>query len=139
MEKIRIVFMVLVMAFTIFSSGEGQLVENFYVSSCPNVELVVAQAVTNKFTQTITTGQATLRLFLHDCFVEVYILNFHSSYIYIVLEFLIYLYIFSSLFFIKKRLYMLLPICMCGSISWFLIVVELFPSSMINDHIIEIN
>lgn len=70
MEKIRIVFMALVMAFTIITSGEGQLVENFYVSSCPNVELLVAQAVTNKFTQTITTGQATLRLFLHDCFVE---------------------------------------------------------------------
>lgn len=82
MEKImRIVFMVLAMVFMIFSSGEGQLVENFYVSSCPNVELLVSQAVTNKFTQTITTGQATLRLFLHDCFVEVYNLSFYNSYI----------------------------------------------------------
>ncbi|CAI8612074.1 unnamed protein product [Vicia faba] len=71
MEKImRILFMVLALVFMMFSSGEGQLVENFYISSCSNVELLVSQAVTNKFTQTITTGQATLRLFLHDCFVE---------------------------------------------------------------------
>ncbi|CAJ2669539.1 unnamed protein product [Trifolium pratense] len=69
MGAIRIIFMALVIALEILSS-EGQLVENFYTSSCPNVELLVSQAVTNKFTQTITTGQATLRLFLHDCFVE---------------------------------------------------------------------
>ncbi|WJX75681.1 peroxidase [Trifolium repens] len=69
MGTIRIIFMALVMVLKILSS-EGQLVENFYISSCPNVELLVSQAVTNKFTQTITTGQATLRLFLHDCFVE---------------------------------------------------------------------
>jgi peroxidase len=80
MGTIRIIFMALVMALKILSS-EGQLVENFYISSCPNVELLVSQAVTNKFTQTITTGQATLRLFLHDCFVEVFIhlINFHNT------------------------------------------------------------
>ncbi|KHN40966.1 Peroxidase 55 [Glycine soja] len=72
MEKImRTVLMALLMAFTmLISKGEGQLVENFYSSSCPNVESMVKQAVTNKFTETITTGQATLRLFFHDCFVE---------------------------------------------------------------------
>lgn len=68
----RTVLMALLMAFTmLISKGEGQLVENFYSSSCPNVESMVKQAVTNKFTETITTGQATLRLFFHDCFVEV--------------------------------------------------------------------
>ncbi|KAJ1401849.1 Secretory peroxidase [Sesbania bispinosa] len=70
MEIIKIVLMAVIMAFTLISSGEGQLVENFYGSTCPNVESIVSQAVTTKFTQTITTGQATLRLFLHDCFVE---------------------------------------------------------------------
>ncbi|KAK7311350.1 hypothetical protein RJT34_09431 [Clitoria ternatea] len=68
MKKIIIgVFMVFTI---IISKGEGQLSENFYASSCPNVESIVTQAVTNKFTQTITTGQATLRLFFHDCFVQ---------------------------------------------------------------------
>jgi len=65
--------MVFLLALTmLISKGEGQLSENFYNSSCPNVESIVSQAVTNKFTQTITTGQATLRLFFHDCFVEVF-------------------------------------------------------------------
>ncbi|KAK7377665.1 hypothetical protein VNO80_03094 [Phaseolus coccineus] len=67
--------MVLIMAFLLaftmlISKGEAQLSENFYSSSCQNVESIVSQAVTNKFTQTLTTGQATLRLFFHDCFVE---------------------------------------------------------------------
>ncbi|QCD95398.1 peroxidase 55 [Vigna unguiculata] len=67
----RIFLMVFLLALTmLISKGEGQLSENFYNSSCPNVESIVSQAVTNKFTQTITTGQATLRLFFHDCFVE---------------------------------------------------------------------
>lgn len=70
MEIIRIVLMAVIMAFTIISMGEGKLVENFYSLTCPNVESTVTQAVTTKFTQTITTGQATLRLFFHDCFVE---------------------------------------------------------------------
>ncbi|KAG6659731.1 hypothetical protein I3843_03G052500 [Carya illinoinensis] len=58
------------MAFMIMKSGEGQLVENFYSSSCPNVEAIVSQAVSTKFSQTFTTIPATLRLFFHDCFVE---------------------------------------------------------------------
>ncbi|KAL9277829.1 hypothetical protein ACSQ67_024954 [Phaseolus vulgaris] len=70
--SIRILLiMAFLLAFTmLISKGEAQLSENFYSSSCPNVESIVSQAVTNKFTQTLTTGQATLRLFFHDCFVE---------------------------------------------------------------------
>ncbi|KAL2965283.1 hypothetical protein AAZX31_16G052400 [Glycine max] len=71
MEKsMRMVLMALLAFTMLLSKGEGQLVENFYSLSCPNVESIVKEAVTNKFTQTITTGQATLRLFFHDCFVE---------------------------------------------------------------------
>ncbi|ESW33715.1 hypothetical protein PHAVU_001G092900 [Phaseolus vulgaris] len=70
--SIRILLiMAFLLAFTmLISKGEAQLSQNFYSSSCPNVESIVSQAVTNKFTQTLTTGQATLRLFFHDCFVE---------------------------------------------------------------------
>ncbi|KAL2320304.1 hypothetical protein Fmac_029273 [Flemingia macrophylla] len=70
MEIMRIVLLFMALLMVLISKGEGQLAENFYSSSCPNVESIVTQAVTNKFTQTITTGQATLRLFFHDCFVE---------------------------------------------------------------------
>lgn len=52
-------------------TGEGQLVENFYSFTCPSVEAVVQQVVTNKISQTFITIPATLRLFFHDCFVEV--------------------------------------------------------------------
>ncbi|KAB1200064.1 Peroxidase 55 [Morella rubra] len=55
---------------TIVGRGKGQLVENFYSSSCPNVESIVSQAVSTKFSQTFVTVPATLRLFFHDCFIE---------------------------------------------------------------------
>ncbi|KAF3435253.1 hypothetical protein FNV43_RR22340 [Rhamnella rubrinervis] len=50
--------------------GQAQLSENFYDSTCPNVEDIVSQAVSTKFSQTFVTIPATLRLFFHDCFVQ---------------------------------------------------------------------
>lgn len=75
----------LVMVFMIMGRGEGQLVENFYSSTCPNVESTVQQAVATKLSQTFTTIPATLRLFFHDCFVTVccHISPFTVGYIYI--------------------------------------------------------
>ncbi|KAJ6290121.1 hypothetical protein OIU78_025941 [Salix suchowensis] len=67
MERGYIVLLVVLIIAT--GRGEGQLVENFYSSSCPNVEGIVRQAVSTKFSQTFTTIPATLRLFFHDCFV----------------------------------------------------------------------
>ncbi|XP_059294323.1 peroxidase 55 [Lycium ferocissimum] len=62
---------VLTMAIIVILSGaQGQLVENFYGITCPNVEFIVQQAVSTKFSQTFVTIPATLRLFFHDCFVE---------------------------------------------------------------------
>lgn len=60
----------LVLVFLVMGRGEGQLAENFYKSSCPNVESIVEQAVSTKISQTFTTIPGTLRLFLHDCFVD---------------------------------------------------------------------
>ncbi|XP_057720782.1 peroxidase 55-like [Arachis stenosperma] len=68
MKKIWVVLVAMFMISV--SKGEGKLVEYFYGQTCPNVESIVTQAVTTKFHQTITTGQATLRLFFHDCFVQ---------------------------------------------------------------------
>ncbi|XP_010492211.1 PREDICTED: peroxidase 55-like [Camelina sativa] len=56
--------------FTMATESEAQLSENYYSSTCPNVERIVQQAVTTKFQQTPTTAPATLRMFFHDCFVE---------------------------------------------------------------------
>ncbi|KAM1014907.1 hypothetical protein ACFX1Q_044675 [Malus domestica] len=66
----RGLLLVLVMMFSQGKESEGQLVENFYSARCPNVESIVNQAVSRKRDQTIITLAATLRLFLHDCFVE---------------------------------------------------------------------
>ncbi|XP_028771396.1 peroxidase 55-like [Neltuma alba] len=61
---------VLLMVFAMMCGGEAQLRENFYSSTCPNLEAIVNQAVTNKLAQTFTTIPGTLRLFFHDCMVE---------------------------------------------------------------------
>lgn len=63
----------------IMQRGDGQLVENFYSSTCPNVESIVNTVVSTKFSQTFVTIPATLRLFFHDCFVEVTHYNKHLS------------------------------------------------------------
>lgn len=55
----------------LIDQGQAQLKENFYSSTCPNVESIVNQAVSKKLRQTFTTIPATLRLFFHDCLVEV--------------------------------------------------------------------
>lgn len=63
--------MLILAIIVILGGAEGQLVENFYSFTCPNVEFIVQQAVSMKFSQTFVTIPATLRLFFHDCFVEV--------------------------------------------------------------------
>jgi peroxidase len=52
------------------SKGSAQLSQNFYAATCPNVESIVRNVVSQKFAQTFVTIPATLRLFFHDCFVE---------------------------------------------------------------------
>jgi peroxidase len=59
----------------------AQLSRHHYKNSCPNVENIVREAVKKKFHQTFTTVPATLRLFFHDCFVQVTInsIQLHAS------------------------------------------------------------
>ncbi|KAI3983478.1 hypothetical protein MKX01_038898 [Papaver californicum] len=46
----------LLMVSIILCRGEGQLSENYYAQTCPNLESVIRQAVLSKFFQTFTTG-----------------------------------------------------------------------------------
>ena len=69
--EVRRGLILLLMVFMILQRGEGQLFENFYGDTCPNLESIVKQEVSTKFSQTFVTIPATLRLFFHDCFVEV--------------------------------------------------------------------
>lgn len=51
--------------------ASAQLKTNYYANICPNVESIVRNVVNQKFKQTFVTVPAVLRLFFHDCFVEV--------------------------------------------------------------------
>lgn len=53
------------------SLASAQLRQNYYANICPNVETTVRNVVNTKFQQTFVTVPATLRLFFHDCFVQV--------------------------------------------------------------------
>lgn len=62
----------LVVALSVIAQlGSAQLRQNYYANICPNVESIVRGVVTTKFRHTFVTAPATLRLFFHDCFVEV--------------------------------------------------------------------
>jgi peroxidase len=52
-------------------SGEAKLSPGYYRSTCPRVESIVRSAVARKVRETFVTVPATLRLFFHDCFVQV--------------------------------------------------------------------
>lgn len=69
----RLCSILVIIVIMVIEGGEAQLSENFYTTSCPRVETIVRQAVAKKYSQTFITAQATLRLFFHDCFVEVII------------------------------------------------------------------
>ncbi|XP_065878848.1 peroxidase 55 [Euphorbia lathyris] len=69
MEKWRGLMLMIILILISTEKGEAELIDNFYISSCPNVEAIVKQVVSTKFSQTFTTIPATLRLFFHDCFV----------------------------------------------------------------------
>jgi hypothetical protein len=55
----------------IASSYAAKLRVDYYRKTCPNVESIVHNAVEMKLQQTFVTAPSTLRLFFHDCFVQV--------------------------------------------------------------------
>lgn len=49
----------------------AQLTPGFYSASCPSVHSVVRQVMSQAVMNDTRTGAAVLRLFYHDCFVNV--------------------------------------------------------------------
>jgi peroxidase len=49
----------------------AQLKQDYYAAVCPDVEKIVRDAVAKKVQATPIAIGATIRLFFHDCFVEV--------------------------------------------------------------------
>ena len=70
---IRILAAALLLALAVAATrcAAQQLQQNYYATICPNVETIVRDAVTLKVQQTPVAVGATVRLFFHDCFVQV--------------------------------------------------------------------
>ncbi|CAK9143903.1 unnamed protein product [Ilex paraguariensis] len=50
--------------------ANAQLSPNFYASSCPNLQLIVRNAMREAINRELRLGASILRLFFHDCFVN---------------------------------------------------------------------
>lgn len=48
-----------------------QLSDDFYAKSCPQLDQLVGSVTAQQFREAPVSGPATIRLFFHDCFVEV--------------------------------------------------------------------
>ncbi|KAK6134326.1 hypothetical protein DH2020_031949 [Rehmannia glutinosa] len=72
MASLRYSFVTLsiVTLLVISSCGNAQLSPTFYASTCPNVQLIVRNAVREAINQELRIGASILRLFFHDCFVN---------------------------------------------------------------------
>jgi len=78
--------------FTLFliGSSSAQLSENFYAKKCPKVLSAVKSVVQSAVAKEPRMGGSLLRLFFHDCFVNVNFSNLksllfiHHSYIYFI-------------------------------------------------------
>ncbi|GLJ28584.1 hypothetical protein SUGI_0563130 [Cryptomeria japonica] len=70
-RKLSLILLVLLGVCICKGSAQSTLLStNFYANSCPNVEAIVKEVVSKKYSQSFLTVPATLRLFFHDCFVE---------------------------------------------------------------------
>ncbi|KAL5209614.1 hypothetical protein ABZP36_005237 [Zizania latifolia] len=59
--------------------GAADLKPDYYASTCPGVESIVLGVVRDKMQSNIRTIGSTIRLFFHDCFVEVHRATQHIS------------------------------------------------------------
>lgn len=75
--------LLLLSLFLTLNLASAQLRRNFYAGSCPNVEQIVRNAVQKKVQQTFTTIPATLRLYFHDCFVNVKYFIFNDNFLFL--------------------------------------------------------
>lgn len=69
MKKHQLLLLVSVLA--ILYSGATALSDTYYANICPNLESLVQGAVRGVMATTNIAAAATLRLFFHDCFVQV--------------------------------------------------------------------
>lgn len=62
-------------------STNGQLIHNFYGVTCPSLQTIVRNTMINAIQNERRMGASILRLFFHDCFVNVSLINKTKNYI----------------------------------------------------------
>ncbi|AQK62677.1 Peroxidase 73 precursor [Zea mays] len=65
-----VVLAVAVAVASLAQPGAADLKQDYYASTCPNVEAIVRGVVQQRLQATIRAVGSTVRLFFHDCFVE---------------------------------------------------------------------
>lgn len=68
-RNLGLAFLCVVFGFVCFSNA--QLSSNYYGVSCPNLQTIVSNAVRQAVNREARLGASILRLFFHDCFVNV--------------------------------------------------------------------
>ncbi|EOX99064.1 Uncharacterized protein TCM_007682 [Theobroma cacao] len=61
------------------STNVVDLSYDFYNKSCPNVEQIIHNVVSQKLLEAPVTAAGALRIFFHDCFVEIRLRKFLDS------------------------------------------------------------
>lgn len=57
--------------FLVFIPCNARLKHDFYKKTCPNVEKIIYNVASKKLLEAPVTAAGALRIFFHDCFVEV--------------------------------------------------------------------
>ncbi|XP_068665256.1 peroxidase P7-like [Aristolochia californica] len=63
-------YLSLVLSALLVSAASGQLSANFYATSCPRLQTIVRNVMTQAVNSDSRMGASILRLFFHDCFVN---------------------------------------------------------------------
>ncbi|KAI3457123.1 hypothetical protein Pfo_013786 [Paulownia fortunei] len=70
MASLRNYFLTLSIVTFLVCCGNAQLSPNFYASTCPNLQIIVRNAMREAINQELRIAASILRLFFHDCFVN---------------------------------------------------------------------
>lgn len=60
------------------TSSPRQLSVDYYAKTCPQLEQLVGSVTSQQFKEAPVSGPATIRLFFHDCFVQVNLIPFSA-------------------------------------------------------------
>jgi peroxidase len=79
-------FVLLALASLLAHTSNAQLSPSFYAGRCPNLQSIVRSVMSQAVAREPRMGASILRLFFHDCFVNVHIFLY------------LYIYLFSLFF-----------------------------------------